>query len=191
MPTNPREPLITKDINPYASPLGVGGYDDRPPPRIGVWRDGGLLVMHKDAELPRFCIHTGEPAVGGRDYELVWKVPGQVFTRQQNVLIPLCRRCIQDYQMLRRRSFLGLGAAALSIWPIIAFPALPVAMQSQPYLLSAGALFLSVTGAALWLHAVWTLGRPLSVSHAWGDHLWLRDVHRDYLTRLPEWKGGA
>jgi len=47
------------EINPYASPQEAGGYEGRTPYGVGVWRDGRLLVMHKDAKLPPICIHSG------------------------------------------------------------------------------------------------------------------------------------
>jgi len=100
------------EINPYASPAEAGGYD-RQPFGVGVWRDGPLLVMHQKAELPRFCIHTGEPAVGGREYVLAWKPPGAIFTTSKPVLIPLCRKCVRQFLRLRVQVFaaLGLGTA--------------------------------------------------------------------------------
>ena len=76
--------------------------------------DDGLLVMHQNAELPRFCVHTGEPAVAGREYVLVWKPPGAIFTTSKPVLIPLCRTCIRQFLRLRAQMFaaLGLGVVA-------------------------------------------------------------------------------
>ena len=44
MPTNDNLRHDTS-INPYASPAEAGGYDDRQPFGVGVWRDGGLLHL--------------------------------------------------------------------------------------------------------------------------------------------------
>jgi hypothetical protein len=65
---HPLPPLA--DINPYASPAGVGGYEPDFNRGVGTWRDGDRLVIHKDAELPRVCLITGEPAHVGFPLEV-------------------------------------------------------------------------------------------------------------------------
>ena len=181
-----REPLsrpLPEEINPYASPAEAGGYDDRQPFGVGVWRDGGLLVMHQNAELPRFCVHTGEPAVGGREYVLIWKYPGSVFTSSKAVLIPLCRKCIREFLRLRAQSFVGLGLAVLGLLLMFAASTL----EEWGFVAVVGTLVFGGFGVLLWLHAYWTLGRPLSVVHAQGDYLWLQDVHPGLLQHVPVW----
>jgi hypothetical protein len=51
----------TADINPYAPP-SIPDPLLKPNPGIGVWRDGYLLVVHRDAALPSLCVKTGLPA---------------------------------------------------------------------------------------------------------------------------------
>ena len=175
------------EINPYASPAAAGGYDDRQPFGVGVWRDGRLLVMHQYAELPGFCVHTGEPAVGGREFVLVWKPSGAIFTTSKSILIPLCPRCIREFLRLRTRSFLGLGLAILALVFLFAAPA----MGEWGFVPVGGTLVLGTIGVLLWIHALWTLGRPLSVVRSQGDYLWLQDVHPGVLKQLPQWPPGA
>ena len=54
--------------NPYAAPQSMGGDGPRLPlegSSGGLWRSGPLLVMHRDARLPPFCIKTNQPATHG------------------------------------------------------------------------------------------------------------------------------
>ena len=170
------------DLNPYASPAEAGGYD-RQPFGVGVWRDGPLLEMHQKAELPRFCIHTGEPAVGGREYVLVWKPPGSIFTTSKPVLIPLCRNCVRQFLRLRVQIFaaLGLGIAGGGVILAGAF------FGIWPGTLALAGLGLVMFAILYGLYALGINSRALLVVHAQGEYLWLREVHPDFLRRLPPW----
>jgi hypothetical protein len=58
--------------NPYAAPpeldptAGILAAETETAPPEGVWRNGKLLVMRRDAELPDWCVKTGMPALGRR-----------------------------------------------------------------------------------------------------------------------------
>jgi hypothetical protein len=169
-------------INPYASPAEAGGYD-RQPFGIGVWRDGSLLVMHQKAELPRFCIHTGESAVGGREYVLVWKPPGAIFTTSKPVLIPLCRACARQFLRLRLQVFSAIGLAAVGAGMAFATPLLGNWNSMVP-IVGVGVVIFSILYG---LYALGMNGRSLIVVHSHGDYLWLQNVHPEFLQRLPDW----
>jgi hypothetical protein len=181
------EGVAVTEINPYASPI----VPDPPLPfaeaGVGVWRDGGHLVMHQKAELPRYCIHTGEPAVGGREYVLAWKPPGALFTTSKPILIPLCRGCIRQFLRLRTQVFaaFALGIVGAGIIFSTAF----VGDWAQIAALSGVGL---VAFAILYgLYALGTHSRALFVVRSQGDYLWLQDVHPDLLKRLPPWPPSA
>lgn len=59
--------------NPYAAPVNAE-LQERPEV-IGVWRDGPLLVMHRRAELPLFCIVTGQPTTQRHWQTMRWSQP--------------------------------------------------------------------------------------------------------------------
>lgn len=139
--------------------------------------------MHQSAALPRFCVHTGEPAVGGREYVLIWRRPDAFFTSSHTVLIPLCRRCIREFLRLRLRSLAALGLAGVAILLLFTAPML----GEWGVLAIVGTLVLGTAGVLLWLHALWTLGRPLSVVRSKGEYLWLQDVHTGLLKQVPPW----
>lgn len=178
----PSEAASEVEINPYTSPAEAGGYD-RQPFGVGVWRDGPLLVMHQRVELPRFCIHTGEPAIGGREYVLAWRPPGGIFTTSRPIFIPLCRACAGQFQRLRLQVFASVALAsasaglmfvggALGDWPIAFF-----------------LVGLGLVGFAIlyFLYALGINSRELIVVHSHGEYLWVREAHPEFLSRLPPW----
>jgi hypothetical protein len=59
--------------NPYAAPVNAE-LQERPEV-IGVWRDGPLLVMHRRADLPLFCIVTGQPTTQRHWQTMRWSHP--------------------------------------------------------------------------------------------------------------------
>ena len=170
------------EINPYASPAEAGGYD-RQPFGIGVWRDGPLLVMHQKAELPRFCVHTGEPAVGGREYVLVWKPPGAIFTTSKPVLIPLCRACIRQFLRLRAQLVMALGLAVVAGGLVFA----AALFDEWTWIAVMTGLCLGTFAVLFGLYALGTNSRSLLVVRSQGDYLWLQDVHPGLLQHVPVW----
>ena len=175
---------MATDINPYASPAEAGGYDERQRLGVGVWRDGRLLVMHQRAVLPRFCVHTGERAVGGRKF--IWK-PGNIFTGARTILIPLCGDCIRDYQRLCLWSFAGFGCGIAGL--LVSFAA--SWLGDWRWVGTVAAVALGVVGALVWVRAVQTLGWRLAVVRIQGDYFWLTEVHPGLLRQLPEWPAEA
>ena len=55
--TPPIAPTTSVPVIPYFSPLQFEG---------GVWQEGNLLVLHRDAVLPDVCVKCGAPAEGCR-----------------------------------------------------------------------------------------------------------------------------
>jgi len=55
------------DVNPYAPPQHDVVLEAMlAEPGGGIWREGKLLVMHKNAVLPDRCVKCNQPAYGGR-----------------------------------------------------------------------------------------------------------------------------
>lgn len=170
------------EINPYASPAEAGGID-RQPFGVGVWRDGPLLVMHQKAGLPRFCIHTGEPAVGAREYVLAWRPTGAIFTTSRSVLIPLCPACARQFQRLRLQVFASLGLIVAGV--ALTFVGAAFGVWPRPIIVTGLALIALAT--LYGLYALGTNTRELIVVYAQGEYLWLRGVHPNFLSRLTRW----
>ncbi len=58
-------------INPYAPPASM--VDARLTPEYWVWRDGDWLVFRSDAQLPPYCMVTGEPAPYAHPISQIWQ----------------------------------------------------------------------------------------------------------------------
>ena len=103
------------EFNPYAAPV-----TDLNMPRAtgesGVWRDGPLLVMSKEAELPDRCLKCNAPALGWRlKRNLSWHPQGYfvillispilyiivalIVRKTAQIYAPLC----PDHRRVRRR----------------------------------------------------------------------------------------
>src|SRR6185436_19456414 len=67
--------------NPYASPSMPGmssmpGMNQYGSPNMGgLWREGQLLVMDRDARLPNICVKSGQPAQRFLARNLSWQPP--------------------------------------------------------------------------------------------------------------------
>lgn len=68
-------------VNPYAAPQSEVVVDALlAEPGDGVWRDGAILVMRKEAVLPDRCVKCNQPAGGGRlKRSLAWHHPAWFF----------------------------------------------------------------------------------------------------------------
>lgn len=66
------------DSNPYAPPAGGNPFSPsfKPETQVGIWRDGNLLVMAREATLPDICIKSNQPTDGYRlKRKLSWHHP--------------------------------------------------------------------------------------------------------------------
>jgi len=174
------------DVNPYAPPQ-VPDPILTPDPGIGVWRDGQLLVMHKDAELPRVCIYTGERAVGAREYRLVWKCTGDLFSREKNLYLPLCRRHLRAFAWQRLQSLVGLLLSAVSLLIMLFAPLLLPVLGDLVFLyVVPPGLLLGIAGVVMWIVSYYGTNQPLILVHARGDYLWFGGLHVSFLQALPQ-----
>lgn len=81
------------DFNPYAAPEAEIAPGKYAPEGGGAWRDGNLLVMSRDAELPDRCIKCNLPAHGYTlKRNLSWHAPWWFHCKTARVFIPLCER---------------------------------------------------------------------------------------------------
>jgi hypothetical protein len=177
------------EVNPYASSAVAADAG----PGIGVWREGPLVVMHKDATLPRMCIQTGLPAVGTREFQAVWKGEGDLLSSAKHLQLPLSREPLRAFARARLQSLVGLALAVVVL--IVCFMT-PVLSQLGDWVLPA-VLLPSLALGAVGIGLVWvnyrTLSEPLKVVYAYGPYLWLGGAHPAFLDHLPPWPsaGGA
>src|SRR5687768_2724452 len=87
MSTNP----FADNPNPYAAPH-VASYM---PPRVelppgkypGLWRQGKLLVLRKNAPLPEICLKTSQPATRRLKRSLHWHHPAVFLALLVNLIL--------------------------------------------------------------------------------------------------------
>ncbi|WP_425617168.1 hypothetical protein NA78x_000839 [Anatilimnocola sp. NA78] len=178
------------DPNPYASPAGP---NEQPDPGIGSWRDGRYLVMHMNAELPHYCITTGEAADGARELVLSWRAPGDLLSRTHQFWLPQARKYRLEYARQKGISKLGLGLMGLV--PITVVFGIPALLNVVPdgrqdvwvALLMILTLLVGLAGMALWLRALFTARPPLKHVNSWRDYVWFEGAHPNFLAHLPQW----
>lgn len=69
---------VSPAINPYASPVATTERNPQPSTG-GIWSDGKVLVMHKQANLPDVCIKSNQPTDGYRlKRKLTWHHPAVI-----------------------------------------------------------------------------------------------------------------
>ncbi|MFM8289614.1 MAG: hypothetical protein ACKOGA_23235, partial [Planctomycetaceae bacterium] len=162
----------------------------------GIWREGRLLVMRKDAELPYRCIKTNTPADVWLKRDLSW-APWWVLA----LLLMSLPIGLIAYLLAGKRAKIRIGlceqrraARVRAIWlawllallGIGLFIVGGVSADAQPntplvYLIPAGILSLLI---ALLMGA--TLPHVVRAQKISKEHIWLKGVHPDYLAEFPE-----
>ena len=156
-----------------------------------MWRDGSLLVMTHDADLPYICIKTGQPASGWLNRTLYWH-PRSVFLYLllgplYLLMAALLYRCVRIHIALSPACFYvrhacALAAVILGFGVFFLLGPMPELMPNiELYLLATlplcAVLFLMLVRYADMVHA----------HRITREHVWLSGVHRSILDRLPDW----
>jgi hypothetical protein len=174
------------EYNPYAAPTAA-----LTEVKTGIWREGDVLRMSKDATLPNRCVKCNAPADKKLNRELRWHPPGWYFTiifpglliyiiiamvvsHRAKISVPMCAR-----HRSRRRWAIAVGwlvcLASFFVLPIIG------AMTSIPTEYVVGGC---VAMFAAWL--LYGLIRSNVVTPALIDknYVWLKGINRDFLDAL-------
>jgi hypothetical protein len=183
--------------NPYAAPtldpaipLSQGNVSN------AIFQKNGVLIVHKNAQLPDRCIKSNEPTQSRLKRKLYWHHPAlyllillhilvyivvALIVRKSAVLwIPLEDR----FKQARIRNifiawllfFLGMGSLITGI--IVSSSQNPMSgifFLLCPVLILAGAL-VGIFGC-----------RVVYPKKIEGDYVWLKGVSPDFLSELPEW----
>jgi len=182
------------DPNPYASPQVPSEPQS---PGIGAWRDGNYLVMHYEAELPRYCITSGEVADGARELVLSWRTPGDLLSRTHQFWLPQVRPYLVQYAREKRLAKIGMGLMALMLLLVIVGMRIVylIAPANQLdailSLLAITAIPLSIAVIIVWLWWLLNSKPPLRHVHSWRDYVWFEGAHPRFLARLAPWPGSA
>lgn len=162
----------------------------------GVWRDGGLMVMCKDAELPARCVKTNEPTDRWLRRQLYWHSPVLYFL----ILFPGLLIYVIIALIVRKSADIRVGVSPQAIshrrWGI--------ATAWLSFLIG---VFLVIFGLAndkpgnsLWIVSIVGLiggligiitgvvmSRVVAATKITDEHVWLKGIHPEYLATLPNW----
>jgi hypothetical protein len=174
------------DDNPYAPSAVVDPRAEAAAAVVGVWRDGNLIVVHREATLPAICVKTGEPAsdwlaqkFAGHDHWFSFQ------TRRHEVRVPLSAR--RHWLATRLRWWLLTAGIVI----LFGLPAVALNVGNPPE----GALVFVIFGgmglAAPLLICGGFLSEPVQAHRFRGDYIWLRGADERFLAHLAAWPGGS
>ncbi len=183
---SPSVPAYGGGPQSFGAPLGSAQYSHG---TGGVWRQGSVLVFHKNAGLPDRCLKCNAPAHGVRLTKrlawhhpalyllifaglLVYLVVALVLRKTANVSLGLC-----EHHMKQRRTILILNWGLFSAG-LLAF-VLAIAQESGTIALAGVGLV--VAGAT----AGTILSRYVNVKRIDDNYVWLKGVSQDYLAEMP------
>jgi predicted RNA-binding Zn-ribbon protein involved in translation (DUF1610 family) len=175
---------------------GGGGPDGRS--GGGVWRDGNRLVMTKDAQLPFVCVKTNRPADAWLLRKLYWHnawiyllilisiwvyvIVALIVRQSATINVGLCRE-----QIMRRRWTIAGAWLAVVGGVVMIFVGFA---NSQPgngawLVVSLAGLILLLVGAI----AGATLARIVAPTRITKQYVWMKGIHPEFLTSLPDFPG--
>lgn len=176
-------------LNPYAAP--VNAEAQQRPEVVGVWRDGPLLVMHRRAELPLFCIVTGQFTTQRHWQTIRWHQPVDWGDRALIVeygILP------QVLRLERGIPFVPL-IASVFVWISILFSCVMYASLNQlpeeagDNLMSGGVVIGSLLTALFFLPTIIKRRQRahLTLVNIEKHYLWLSGPSEAFLQMLPVW----
>jgi hypothetical protein len=198
-----------QDENPYASPLfpnenystnrAQNSPDDKKY-RVDVFRDGKLLVMRKNAQLPDRCVKSNEPAAEKLQRKLTWVPKGKQslyliafgallahfllkpHTQKATIHVGLSEKWLRKR---RRAIILGWTLPILGFLLIIAAAILTSGPRGEdtPYIIGLPIGVIMILGGILYGTNASKIVTPERITDRF---VWLKGVHRDYLAELPE-----
>ncbi len=172
---------------PYATPFAYDGLEN------GIWRDGGVLVVHRKASLPSACVKCNAPTDRTLRRKLAWH-PGWVYLlivapgivvyaivaliiRQQATLeVPLCDR----HYSRRRRLLIIAWVTALSGTAAVVAGLLMLNLPDPSPSILPGGILLLVAGLVLGV-VVSPVVKPRRIDT---QYVWLKGVCNEYLAPL-------
>ncbi len=191
--------------NPYAPPgmAGMHGMNQYGSPSMGgLWREGQLLVMDRNARLPNICVKSGQPAARFLARNLTWQPPWlriMAFVFGWLIYAILVANygkkatiqiCLSEEWFKRRMVFLLIGWIGCLAGLAIGGIGLAVGIQlDNPEL----------TGASILIGSLLLLGCGITGNYGarmvWADliterHVWVGGVSEMLLQQLPPWTGG-
>jgi hypothetical protein len=164
------------NTNPYASP------QCDLPPRVGVWQDGELLVMHINATLPSICVKSGKRAEHYSDITIRWVqnfVPWHV-----TIKVPLTWAAFRAAMLVPVAAFTGTLVVTVALVGALSL----YRDGNEPILLVLLIAVMAIVTICMGFRALNAIGKVLRVSRSRGEYLWLAGAGTHFLHQLPQWE---
>ena len=187
---------MTENPNPYAAPLTQSQPIARSPAQDnqGLWREGNLLVMHKNARLRVTCVKTGEPASQSVKRKVTWHPPWITVTILMGILIyailaiMMTKRATLSFPLSEaayrnRRSWLmrtWIAGLLCAVGFVSGFFLLVNQIIFGVVLLIGGAI-----GGIVCLVVGQSTASILKPTKITDSHVWLKGVHENLLKQCP------
>lgn len=168
-------------VAPYGAPGPAGAL-------AGVWRNGNVIVMHRDALLPRRCLKCNGSPDRELNRNLSWHKPwiyaliltgwliylivALVARKKATVTIFLCEKHHANRRAVMISAFVALG---------LSFPVLVVGIFKGVGVLVVGWIVLLLTAGVLGAIAS-SVVKPQRIDETF---VWLKGAGADYLAQLP------
>jgi uncharacterized membrane protein len=190
-PFSEEQPLISSEGVEVAA--AAGSYR-------GPWRQGNLLVVHRDSKLPPFCVRTNVPAETTMQRTVSWFHPlvyialltclliflllAKLLQQRLTLTLPLSKAFVE--QRKRQIFVSGLLTSCGLLLLVLGLVLAVTGDLDQPWpLVTLIVLGLSIfTAGSLWVNRVIAI---VSAQKIDGDFAWIKGVHTGYLERLPVW----
>lgn len=166
----------------------------------GVWRQGNLLVMARQAQLPPLCVKTGLPAEQWLKRNYTWCNPAWyllmliallpalivilVLTKRATIYVPITQE-VRDQR--RGKILLGWLVALLALAMLIAGIVLISNENGFGVLLIMGFFIVLIVGAIIGSRAAQVIF-PKRINN---QFVWFKGVNPDVLSTLEDWPFGS
>jgi hypothetical protein len=190
-----------QQVNPYAAPQAVvyqpttaAGLASQFP---GLWRQGNVLVMHKQAPLPDICLMSNQQATRRLKRNLQWHHPAialsilagvliyvilaLILTKRATIYVPLTE---EWYERRKRRMIFSWVAGLVFVGMMVLGLVLAIQLEDGVYALL---LLFGFIGGLVTLIVGTSLVGLVTPKRITDDYVWLKGVHPDFLNRLEPW----
>lgn len=184
------------EINPYQSPQAPSMppvmSSTLQPMKGGLWREGNLLVMHKEATLPDRCVKSNQPCQRRLRRNLSWHHPAISLSILAGVLIYIILAAI-----LTKKATIQIGLSdewfsrrrrrIATAWVIVlaGLAMVVLGFSAQNYSVSPLLVFGGFISPLIGLIFGTLTARMVAPKRITDQYVWIKGVHPDFLAELP------
>lgn len=182
--------------NPYATPSVDASMAHVGPHHGGIFRQGNILIVHRLAQFPPYCVRTNQPTNRYDEWTFRWHSPWVYLLLLFNILILAIVALVISKKITLQvpvseywrgvrfqRILIGWITAIVGICGSIALGVLLSHTANEavgPLLAVLGAIVFLIVGLI-----IGTSGRVLTPTKIDGDYAWLKGACPEFLDRFP------